>query len=63
MLLTRSIYFTSTIVASVGTDSAQAVQVKCILMSRGKEFGRTEAEMKNVINQVELSVKVNLLFS
>lgn len=57
MLLTRSIYFTSIIVATVGTDSTQAVQ----LMGNGKqEFGRTEAETKNVTNQIEFSVKVKL---
>jgi hypothetical protein len=44
MLLTRSIYFTSIIVASVGTDYPSCAAHG----GKGKqEFGRTEAEMKN----------------
>jgi len=34
MLLTGFLYFTSIIVASVGTDSTQAVQLNCILLSK-----------------------------
>jgi len=61
MLLTKSTYFTSIIVASVGTDSTQAVYVNWIVLSKGKqELGTDETEMKNVINQVEFSVKINL---